>query len=401
MTHPSPLDKLTATLPKIDFGDGSDAAVVATFGELEAEYAAIRKGCILIDLPQRATVIVRGGDRLDFLNRMLTQELRPRGQWIAPWSTTRSFWLNRKGRIDADLRCIELPTGVLCDAPCMAFDVDVLSAPVMLETLASFIIMEDVQLEDATLSMHRLALHGPSAAALLADCSIPDPGAADLRTLQRGQATRLTIAQAKVVVDRQDSTGEIGLELLVPAHAAEVVWRTIAQRARTDFGHLNDVSTNAHRLRLAGWHAYNIARIEAGWPLLHVDFSRTNLPAETGVLDDRVSFTKGCYLGQEVVARMKSLGHPKQTLIALRLDSADQAHQPDAGAALRTADDASEPIVGGITSSARSPMLSDAIICFAQVKWGHHEPGSTLYVQTPVGHIRAIAQKQLAFWSRS
>ena len=401
MTHPSPLHKQTDGLPTMAFGADSGADVVATFGALESEYAAIRKGCVLVDLPQRATVIARGGDRLDFLNRMLTQELKPGGAWIEPWSAVRSFWLNRKGRIDADVRCIELPKGVLGDEPCMVFDVDVLSAPVLLATLGGYIIMEDVELEDAGQALHRFALHGPSSSALLGDCSKMAADAPDVRTLQPGQATMVEIAGAPVIVDRQDSTGEIGLELLVRAEHAEAVWDALAKDARTDFGHNNDPETNAHRLRLAGWHAYNIARLEAGWPLFHIDFSNTNLPAESGVLHDRVDFKKGCYLGQEVVARMHSLGHPKQMLLALRVEGNDDAHQPEAGAAVRAVDDADAPVIGGVTSAVRSPMLSDAVICFAQVKWKHHEPGTTLFVDIWEGRAQAVVQKQLAFWSRS
>src|SRR5439155_2357027 len=65
------------------------------------------------------------------------------------------------------------------------------------------------------------------------------------------------------------------------------------------------------RLRPAGWHAFNIARIEAGTPLYNIDFGPESLPAESGVLLGRVSFTKGRYFGQEVVARMQSRGHSK------------------------------------------------------------------------------------------
>ncbi len=403
MTHTSPLLKLHHDLPMIRFGAAPGVDVIATFGELESEYAAIRKGCILMDMPQRATIVVRGGDRLEFLNRMLTQELKPTGQWIAPWNNVRSFWLNRKGRIDADLRCIELPAGTLGETPCMVFDVDVLTAPVLIETLGAFILMDDVTLEDATPKMHRLALHGPSSAALLAENSIPIATHIDaprVSDLQPQQATIVSIAGHDVIVDRMDSTGEIGLELLMQSDAVEEVWDTLSRDARTDFGHNNDPATNTHRLRLAGWHAYNIARLEAGKPLYHIDFSSTNLPAETGVLNDRVSFTKGCYLGQEVVARMQSLGHPKQGLVALRLDGDATDEQPEAGASVRASTETDAPVIGGITSSVRSPMLGDSLICFAQVKWKHRDPGTVLFVQSTTGHVRATAQDQLAFWSR-
>ncbi|MCA9310952.1 MAG: hypothetical protein KDA21_07090, partial [Phycisphaerales bacterium] len=77
------------------FTEYGPVPVVETFGELEAEYAAIRKGAVLLDQPTRATVEVTGDDRLEFLNRMITQELKG----MAPGMVRRGFWLNRKGRI--------------------------------------------------------------------------------------------------------------------------------------------------------------------------------------------------------------------------------------------------------------------------------------------------------------
>src|SRR5262245_1256909 len=78
--------------------------LVATYGELELEYAAIRKHAALYDQPHRAVIEVTGPDRIDFLNRMITQELKG----LSQGEVRRAFWLNRKGRIDADLRVIEL-----------------------------------------------------------------------------------------------------------------------------------------------------------------------------------------------------------------------------------------------------------------------------------------------------
>src|SRR6185436_21150893 len=98
--------------------------------------------------------------------------------------------------------------------------------------------------------------------------------------------------------------------------------------------------------RRIGWHAYNIARLEAGWPIFNIDFGPDSLPHETGVLNDRVSFKKGCYLGQEVVARMQSLGHPKQRLVGLKAveeTGADEDRVPEAGAALHAARPAEKP----------------------------------------------------------
>lgn len=416
MAHLSPLnnrhDDAGATF--LEFGSPDSqlpaARVVETFGEIEAEYAAIRKGVALLDFPHRAVVRVTGSDRIEFLNRMLTQELRPGGTPLPPGAVVSSFWLNRKGRIDADLRVMEL--GDDASAPSgMYLETDVLAAPNLVKTLEAFVFSEDIAFEDMSESTHRLGLHGPAAARLLADHSTAIrsdlPAIGDIRD---GQATSIEIAGKRVVAFRSDQAGEIGIELIAASHDLIPVFDELARHARTDHGHHNDPSTDTYRLRHAGWHAFNIARIEAGTPLFQIDFGSTNLPHESSLLDSRVNFKKGCYLGQEVVARMQSLGRPKQLLRCVRIKQADapddERHQPVTGCAIVAISGAeSTPAkdtkpIGGVTSSCRSPMLGDDVLCFAMVKWGHHEPGNRLLVQTPTGWVPGEVQEGLAAWSR-
>lgn len=373
--------------------------VVETFGELEAEYAAIRKGCVLIDMPQRGAIAVRGADRKTFLNNMLTQELKAQ----RPFQVRRSFWLNRKGRIEADLRVIMLEDEII-------FDLDVLSAARTIETLAAFIIADDVVLDDLTEPRHRLALHGPTALDLLSEVAGPVQGP-PLADLGQGQAALIKIADHQVLVDRDDQTGDLGLHLLMQRDAASAVHAQLLEA-----GLPNGAGGKRYRLRQAGWHAFNIARIEAGCPIFNLDFSTNNLPAESGVLSDRVSFTKGCYLGQEVVARMHSLGHAKQRLVGLRLQDtaggaaggagAGSGGQPITGAAVfaqpgaNGADAAAGDAVGAVTSSTRSPMLSDAVLCFAQVKWDAAQTNNRLWVQTDAQLAAAVVQESLVFWTK-
>src|SRR5678815_1620503 len=305
----SPLRKLhqQAEAALIPYGPPeADVLLVETFGELELEYAALRKGCILLDQPNRAVLEVTGAEHIDFLNRMVTQELKG----FAPWTVRRSFWLNRKGRIDGDVRLIEL-------AGTMNMELDIHAAARTLQGLAAFIITEEVQIKDVTERTHRLALHGPTSAALLAAVSKPVSGAA-VDDLKPDQACMISIAGTETLVFRDEATGEIGLELSVPAENAAAVYQLLLE---TGHGHDDGDEAGAssrYRLRPAGWHAFNIARIEAGRPLYNIDFGPDSLPHETGVLSDRVNFKKGCYLGQEIVARMESRGHSKRTLVGIR-----------------------------------------------------------------------------------
>ena len=113
-----------------------------------------------------------------------------------------------------------------------------------------------------------------------------------------------------------------------------------------------------------GWHAFNIARIEAGTPLYYLDFGPDSLPHETGeeTLNDRVSFKKGCYLGQEIVARMHARQQVAKQLVGLRVH-ADAL--PVAGAHLF---DEKDNQVGMVTSSTVSPVLSNACIGLGYLK---------------------------------
>lgn len=412
-------------------GAPSDAAppsveIVQTFGELELEYAAVRKTCGLFDSPHRSVLEITGAERLGFLNRMLTQELKG----LRPRELRKSFWLNRKGRIDADLRLFETGASILVD-------LDVTAAKRAVDGLNAFIIADDVAVADISADWCRIALHGPTGPTLLDELAEPAEALPPASKLAQGDATRVlfelgpapvpdqddeaqTPEPASVWVVRDDATGDPGLELFVPAHAAYAVYRRLLE-AGSDPGLTIDGSrpTLGHRVRLRpiGWHAFNIARIEAGTPIFNIDFSDENLPAEAGLIDQRVSFTKGCYLGQEIVARMHARGHPRQTLAALRIEPPAEARDkdtglsfmpvsggavyrmPEGGLAAFRADQAEQ--VGTITSSTLAPMLAANPVCFAQMKWDHHHPGARHVVLAEGVPSLATVQPKLAFWSRA
>ena len=402
------LNRDASLMPYPDPADPSRfAEVIEAFGPIELEYAAIRKGCVLIDQPQRGTITITGKDRLDFLNRLFTQELKD----LASWESRRSFWLNRKGRIDADLRVTALPDVI-------QLDVDIHAAARTIETLESYLFTEDISLTNESECLHRLGLHGPAALAHLGRIAEHDAGP-ELERLAEGCACRVTIAGHETLVERFDWLGEIGLELSCETeHAVEVY------DALLDAGPAEEQPTGAEsvvRAQPIGWHACNIARIEAGTPLYYLDFGTESLPHQTGLLHDRVSFTKGCYLGQEIIARMESRGHSKPLLVGMRFehDSNPDLPQPlsgdevfvleptqASGAGVSPANTsgagvspASTPI-GQITSSTISPMLGSVPICFALVRHAHTSPGTRVAVATEGERITATVQPELVFWKR-
>lgn len=359
----------------------ADVRVPASFAELELEYASIRKHAALLDQPQRGTLLITGTDRIEFLNRMVTQELRGLGAG----DVRRSFWLNRKGRIDADLRLIELGDRMLVD-------VDVLAAGRTVKGLTDFVITEDVTIGDASESMHHLGLHGPQAIEVLQDAGLSDPP-------EPGHAVSGPVAGREVIVFREDACAEKGFEILAPAEHAPAVRRALLRAG-------SEGSSGRPTVREIGWHAYNIARIEAGTPLYQIDFGPESLPHETGVIADRVSFKKGCYLGQEVVARMESRGHSKRTLVALRCEapagpsgasSPLDAPQPVSGSQIFATEAPDAAPIGVVTSSTPSPRHSLAVICFAAVKPEHRAPGTRLLVEAEGMRLVANVQPTLSF----
>lgn len=388
--------------------------VVEAIDPIEVEYAALRTHAALLDRPERAIVEVRGADAIEFLSRMLTQELR---RDFPPFASKRSFWLSRKGRIDADVRILRLADRLLIDLDRHGVD-RFLNGEDGKSGLTRFVFSEEVTFADMSQSLHRLSMHGPAAIAVLHAHAEYVEGAPILE-LQPDQVTRVRIAGTEVIVDRWDSAGEIGLELTVPTEHVQAVYERLSRTSSRVAPGTQSTSESADKptaLR-CGWHAYNLARLETGTALFNLDFGVTTLPHETGreTLLDRVSFKKGCYLGQEVVARMESLGHPKQRLVGLRIapppSTTEQTnpflaeHAEAQTGSLVLEQDSPESAerggVGAITSAAISPMLGAASIAFAMVKWSHSENQRQLFVQTGACRLPAIVQESLRFWKRA
>ncbi|MGA0872939.1 MAG: glycine cleavage T C-terminal barrel domain-containing protein [Phycisphaerales bacterium] len=331
--------------------DALECEILASAGPIELEYAAIRSGAGVFDANHQGTLVLRGPDRRDFLNRMVTADLKdfPAGRAVE------AFWLNRKGRIDADLLLAECGDRVVAA-------VDLHSAASAVESLGRFIVAEEVELADESESLHHLWLLGPKAGEVLAGLAAkPAPSV--------GAAAEISIAGAACLAIGVDWIGPTGFVIVAPRDRVGEVWDALLAA---------ELRGSRQRVRPIGWLAFNVARIEAGTPLFNVDFGSDALPHETGVLQRRVSFKKGCYLGQEVVARMESLGQPKQRLVGLRMRG---DLLPVAGGQVFAIEDGSMgACVGSVTSSTPSPLLGAAPIAFAMVRSAHAALGTELLV---------------------
>jgi folate-binding protein YgfZ len=335
--------------------------IVSTFGNTPAEYSAIHKSAGKMDMPQRSVLELTGRDRLDFLNRLLTNQTFDK-QSKTPMPSgagVYSFLLNIKGRIVCDMNVLELGQRTW-------LEMDARLIEPARAALSKYLIADDVTLTSRAGAVHEIALLGPEAAAALA-----------LPELNPLHSTRKEIAGVEAVIFRDDLCGIPGYILLIPAESAPAVW------------------TNLPLPRSIGWAAFNAARIEAGRPLMGIDFDETVLPAETGpaTFARAVSLTKGCYLGQEIVARMYARGVLARQIVGIRME-ADAL--PMAGSLVY--DDAANP-VGGITSSTVSPILSNAAICLALVKKTFIAAGTPLTIPAE-GAMRKGRVTELPFIQR-
>ncbi len=361
-----------------EFQRYADLEIVSTFGEPQAEYSAIRKACGLLDVPQHGVLELTGRDRLPFLNNLLTNHTWDKitKTGLASGHGVYAYWLNAKGRIVADMNVLEVGDGrtlLVMDARMVA--------PVR-ASFDKYLFVEQVKMTDRVGTLHEIALLGPKARELLDQISGQPIG--DLPPL--GSAvTRLF--DIDVVVYRDDLTGIPGYCLIFDVAAAPTIWTNLTSR----FGASAEIGKRT--LRPVGWASFNATRIEAGRPIFDIDFGnsadpeKSVLPAETGQFDRAVSVTKGCYLGQEIVARMHARQQVAKQLVGLQLDDDSL---PMAGAPLM---DDQQNQVGMVTSSTISPVLSNAAICLGYVKRPLFTEGTVLQVPAEGGMRKVTVVK--------
>jgi aminomethyltransferase len=357
-----------------EFQAYANVEIVSTFGEPQAEYAAIRKACGMMDEPQRGILELTGLDRLSFLNNLLTNQTWDKGSkaGLASGSWVYAFFLNGKGRIVADMNVLELGEKTW-------LEMDARMVEPIRQAFDKYLFREQVKMTNRVESLHEISLHGPGSAGILDEVCEPK-----LPALEQGKAHISWIGGAEVAVWRDDMCAVPGFHLIVAGDGVEKIWPELIKRYYETHEH------GRRRLRPIGWAAFNATRIEGGRPIFGIDFDDSVLPAETGQLERAVSLTKGCYLGQEIVARMHARGQVARQLVGLRLD---EDALPMAGTLLY---DDQDNQVGGITSSTVSPVLSNASICLGFVKKPFIPPGSVVTVPAE-GAMRKATVVELPF----
>lgn len=368
---PNPLQDIHEQA-EAEFQSWAEIQIAQTFGEPQAEYAFIRKSAGMIDLPQRGILELTGKDRHAFLNNLITNQTWDKStkKGLEAGQGVYAFMLNLRGRIVADMNVIELGERTLVEMDARLVD----SLRIVLE---KYLFSEQVTIKNRMGELHEIAIHGPAAAEILGG----------MRIAAEGQSVQAKLFDVDAVIWRDDPTGSPGYHVIVPSASVKTIWMNLLSR----FGAAGpDVK---RILRPVGWAAFNATRIEGGRPIFGIDFdgapvqsaapgkkdesiaeasSIGALPAETGMFDRAVSVVKGCYLGQEIVARMHARSQVARKIIGIRMEN---DALPIAGE--QVFDQAGAPI-GVVTSSTVSPVLSNVAICLALVKKPHFEVGTKL-----------------------
>jgi glycine cleavage system T protein len=311
------------------------------FGNFTAEYEAVRTRVGLIDRSHRGLLQLTGPDRLSYLQGMVSNDLRA----LKPGEGQYATFLNQQGKVLGDVR-------VLCSENSFYLDLWEAIKDKIVAHLNRYLVADEVEIANKSEGYGILSIQGPRSQALLQKLL----GQAELpRRLM--QHAMVAVDGASVCVVRSNHTGETGFDLIVP---------------KSDLMNIAERTTEMGKSCSATWigeEAQNILRIEAGIPLYGVDFTENNLLLETG-LNNAVSFTKGCYLGQEVIERIRSRGHVNKRLMGLLLDGKEPATTGDL---LHSGNQE----VGIITSAVWSPSLRRPI-ALGYVHKDFWTPGTTL-----------------------
>jgi len=305
--------------------------------EFLAQYGALTHSVGFAPLPERTIVTVSGADRFQFLQSFTTNDVKK----LVVGQGCEAFVTSPQGKILGYVL-------IFCEADHHTIDTTPGQAATLISHFERYVITEDVQFIDRTAESCELLVAGPKATEILTALTSASPPQA---LLMHAPAT---IAGRSVVLRRVEYAGSLSYFV----QTATVDTTPIAAAL---------VSAGASLCDRA---AIDSARLELGVPLFGLDISPDNLPQEVARDMQAISFTKGCYLGQETVARIDAIGHVNRLLVGLKF-SADQL--PASGTTLLAAD---QP-VGHTTSSAWSPRLS-AALALAYVRRNHAKKGESL-----------------------
>jgi folate-binding protein YgfZ len=312
------------------------------FGDWQREYRFAHKSVALIDKNYRAYLSFTGPDRVRYLNAILTNNIKD----LPPSHGNVSLLLNPQGRILAEIETYALPESLLCVSYAMIREQ-------LIETLDKYIIMDDVTLTDDTQRFGTLALEGPAATPMVRE--LTDVNLNSLVELAR-QDTRVGTIPCTVV--RRSPGNFAGAEFLAERAHLEALWQTLQEKVSSVGG------------GPIGYAALSALRLEQGVPWFSYDFGEKQIPHEAALENSHISYTKGCYTGQEIVERVRSRGQVNRRRVGLRFSG---EAVPSPGEILTS--EGKE--AGYVTRAALAPALSSAI-GMGYVRKENNSPGRNL-----------------------
>ncbi|MFN2399640.1 MAG: folate-binding protein YgfZ [Gemmatimonadaceae bacterium] len=346
MTHAT---ALSGTFPAI--GDVAGHPVVMHYGDSAREYAALRSGAMLVDRSARGRLRLSGSKAAEMLTGLVTNDV----QSLAPGQGMYAAALSPKGKIVADIRIFCDSDGVLTDAPPRA-------TVGWITMVRKYVNPRLAPYREPT-ETRVLGLFGPKARAIAE--ALIGPQAESLAALAPYAHFNAVVGGENAMIARVPDLEIEGYEFFVTERVFVDAWQRLTSAGATPAGLL----------------AWEIARIEAGRPEWGLDIDDSTIPQEANFDElHAISYTKGCYVGQEVVARVHFRGHVNKHLRGLLCGHTDP---PPAKAELF--DDAGKH-VGDVRSTALSPRLGAIALATARREI---EPGTTLTVRWPEGDARA------------
>ena len=302
--------------------------VVLAYADVNAEYDALRTNAIVVDRSHRGRIRFFGEKSGEALTGLVTNDVLA----MHPGHGQYGAALSAKGRIVADLRIFAFAGAYLVDAPPRAW-------AAWLAMVKKYVNPRLSGYRDESHAIRNLGIFGPQARRIVA--AIGGVSVDELGVLAPYAHLDVTVEGTPIMIARSTDIGVEGYDLFVPFEQFERFWeRAITEGAMP-----------------AGLDAWEIARVEAGRPEWGIDIDDTTIPQEANFDElDAISYTKGCYIGQEVVARVHFRGHVNRHLRGLRAASSEA---PPTGAQL--IDDTGNH-VGDVRSSVASPRLGGIAI---------------------------------------
>ncbi len=318
----------------------------ALFKDFASECEAVRKGVGLLDLSFRGKIEVTGKDRVLFLHHILSNDIKSLGLGSGCYAAL----LTAQGRILADMSVYVFANSIL-------LEVEGGLEKKLILNLEKLRVTEEVEFTDVTGRSILLSLQGQKSEALVG-ALIHGP----VMVTQEYHHTNFQILDTPATLIRRSVTGERGFHLLIanePGKGEPIVKRIM------EVGRL-------YGLRPVGLGAYEILRIEAGIPRYGVDMTEETILSETGLEGTAASETKGCYPGQEVVARIKAYGGLNRKLSGLVFDKGALPRNGD-----KILSGAQE--IGFVTSACHSPVLGRGI-ALGYLKKGEYAVGDEVII---------------------